>query len=121
MPNRGDKMYRIGQSSEPCSVFCNPHPVGNDRCVLETVTFIEEGLSEPSCTVTTYLMRETNGRRFRCSKEMYVTTAKEAWQRHLESCQQSLPANVKAVDDAQKQLDWLNREISRVDHLLKLL
>lgn len=121
MPNRGDKMYRIGQTDEPCSEFSNPHPMGGDRAVLEVATFIEESLSDPSCTVTTYLMRDSNGRRFRCSKEMYVISAKEAWQRHLQQCQESLPANIKIVEDAQKQLDWLKREISRVDDLLKLL
>lgn len=76
---RGDKLYNISNGQ------------------LETVTFIEEGFADPSCTRTTYLVKDANGRKARCSTGHFATTPKEAWERHLLDTKAGLEAQLKHI------------------------
>lgn len=104
MPNKFDKMYQVS---------------GGDNPILETVIFLEESLADPSCTVTTYLMRDSNGRKFRCSKDYYYETPKQAWEKHLKDCLEAYEPTYRQLEEAQKQLDWLNNETKRVAEIVR--
>lgn len=106
MPNKFDKMYQVS---------------GGDNPTLETVIFLEESLSDPSCTKTTYLMRDSNGRKFRCSKDYYYETPKQAWEKHLKDCREAYEPTYRQLEEAQKQLDWLNEETKRVAEIVESL
>lgn len=79
MPKRGDTLYKVWNG------------------VLETVTFLEEGIdTEAGATAPTWLVREKGkespimGRRIRCTIGMYHTSAKAAWQAELDNYKSGL-------------------------------
>lgn len=100
MPTRGDKMYR------------------NFNGTLDVCTFLEEGLSAPACTVTTYLMRDRDGRQFRCATDMYVPTELAAWQHYLDDCREAVPAIEQRILTAAEQLQHVKAEIARAEKLM---
>jgi peptidoglycan hydrolase CwlO-like protein len=101
MPKHGDSLFSIEGGK------------------LKRVIFIEESLSAPECTETTYVLRNLNSQsRFRCSKDMYVATSEQAWQRYLDQLQQALPDAEKAVINAQNQLNWLKNKILETQAIL---
>jgi hypothetical protein len=83
MPQAGDKLYRVFNAK------------------LETVTFLKENLAE-GASITTYLCRDKDDRRFRCSKDMYCVTKKEAWERDMAytlAAFRELPKRVQELQD----------------------
>lgn len=102
MPKRGDTLYRIGQGQ------------------LEKVTFLEESLADPSCTQTTYLVREIGSlRRVRCSVTMYLDTEKKAWERYLIEIEDALPGAEQSVLEAVRIYGHIRAEQAKVLEILK--
>lgn len=88
---------------------------------LRTVTFLEESLAAPECGTPTYLCREPDGRRFRCSREMYCKTEAEALARYLDQCRESLTGTRKNLAAAQEAIAHIETEIAKTEARLKTL
>jgi hypothetical protein len=83
MPQAGDKLYRVWNAT------------------LEVVTFVKEDIAE-GASVPTYVLRPKDRKRFRCSKDMYCVTEKEAWQRDMQyvlAALRELPKRVQELQD----------------------
>lgn len=100
MPNRGDKLYDVFNGE------------------LETVTFIEQSLAAPECTIETWLVRKHKNVLARCSIDAYKTNAELAWQEYLANCKVGL---INAQENINKTIDImveLKQEILRVEKIL---
>ena len=84
---------------------------------LEIVTFLEEGLSDPSCQTTTYLMQGKSGK-FRCSKDMYCPTALQAYLECLDECKEAVPLMLETIKDAVEHLEQNLIEIKNLEALI---
>lgn len=98
---RGDKLYKCWNGT------------------LETMTFLEEGLADPSCTVETYLLRRPDGRKVRCSKAMYLATPQAAYERYLDECREAVPTMRAYIAEQEQRLRECEAEIVRVQALLE--
>lgn len=101
MPQRHDKLYHVWNGQ------------------LETVTFLEEGLADETCTRPTYLVRDANGRKSRCSIDMHLLTAKAAWEQYLAEAQQSHAAQVRQLAESQVQLEYIANEIRKATDMIR--
>ncbi len=116
MPKRGDTLYRIrcGCTSDPEAYVLGAY--------LEKALFIEEGLSSPGCTETTFLLQHLHkdgGKRFRCSKTMYVDTERKAWERYLNEVEAAIPEAEKSVLEAVHHYGYVRAERAKVLEILK--
>jgi len=106
IPSRGDKIYKCFDGT------------------LETAIFLEEGLADPSCSANTWLCQDTrmgSRRKFRCSTNMYVTTAQEAYEIFLKQCGEALPLYEQSIQDTVKELIDLTKLIIKVEFELDKL
>ena len=99
MPIKGDKLYACWNGT------------------IEMVTFIEESLSAPDCTETTYLVRG-DGALIRVSKDMFQTTVQEAYQLYWSSAERSLVELLEQFDELRQSIEYVRREIQRVQYIL---
>lgn len=88
---------------------------------LRVVTFLEESLAAPECGTPTYLCREPDGRRFRCSREMYCKTEAEALARYLDQCRESLAGTRRTLEAAKLAILEIKVEIAKTEARLKSL
>lgn len=101
MAQRGDKFYRTWNGT------------------MEVATLIEENIAE-GASIPTYVMRsEVGGKRFRCSKDMYFTTEKAAWEAYLKEIENAIPAIEKHIKDLEGDVAAHKKEVERVKALLK--
>lgn len=82
---------------------------------LEKVTFLEQSLAGPECTIETWLCVDSDGRRFRCSTTMYLPSAKAAMQRHAEQVREALPRMRKAAEESARAVVDCEKEIARAE------
>lgn len=95
MPRPGDKMYRVDADGE-----------------VELVIFVQEQI-QPGATRSTYTMRDSTGRRFSCSTDMYVPTQKEALERYLKELERELPKAQQFAEAAQAHVIYLKERMKR--------
>jgi|WetSurMetagenome_2_1015567.scaffolds.fasta_scaffold01858_17 hypothetical protein len=100
MPRKGDPLYNYWNGK------------------WEVVTFLEEGLSSPKCTVKTYLCATDDGRRFRCSKEMYATSQSEALKRALIDRQAEFRTLTPMLQNLEKNIQEVKADIKRIEGML---
>lgn len=86
---------------------------------LEVVTFLEEGLADPECTINAWLIRHANGQKARCSMDMYFRTEREAWEDYLRDWTQAIPGLRKTVNEALDVLHEASLELARVQRILQ--
>lgn len=95
-PKAGDKMYDCFNGS------------------LTVVTFIKEEIAE-GASVPTYVLKDKDGRKFSCAREMYVKTEIEAYERYLQQAEQyGVPAIRKHIQDTIDSLILVSNDIYRV-------
>jgi hypothetical protein len=101
MFNAGDKLYRVCANG-----------------VLEVVTFVDESLAGKDSTVTTYVVRDSEDRVSRCSKERYVGSEREALEKYLKEMEECVPEAERAAAAAGWHLAWVREEVTRVKLVL---
>ncbi len=82
IPSKGDKVYKCFTGE------------------LETVTFLEESLADPSCTKPTWLCQYKDGRKFRCGIHSYYTTIEEAYERFIRDCRGAVVSSRESLNNA---------------------
>lgn len=103
MPQRLQKMYSVSGNGD-----------------LETVVFLQEQIL-PGATIPTYSMKDLiSDRRFSCSKDMYVETEQEAWERYLKECEQILPKLKEQLESLKEKVGDCEWEIRRTKKRLSL-
>lgn len=100
-PTHGDKLYRCFN--------------GN----LEVVTFLEQNVSGLGATNPTNLCVDATGREFRCSMDMYFTTAKAAYEHYLEDLLDEEGSVRNRIFEAEQDLEHCIEKRNRIDELLK--
>ncbi len=90
---------------------------------LEVVRFVSEGLSDPSCTITTYLVRKDGmfQKSFRCSKDMYKTTEVEAWSECLERYRAALPRLLEKKSEIEASIEQTKKSIEHLSEKIESL
>ena len=86
---------------------------------MKEVTFISEGLSDPSCKETVYFCRDADGRKFQCSKDLYAKTKAEAIQCHLKDLEDALPELKASVKTARESVKDAVAAIKNAKKLLR--
>jgi len=77
---------------------------------LEVVTFLEEGIA-PGATTPTYLCLAANGQRFRCSRDMFLSSELEALRLYLTQCREGLEYRIEALNRVSMEIADLEDEI----------
>ena len=116
MPNKGDKLYRIG------------YPIPNQDGVLETVYFCEENIAEGAYAPTWVVRRNLKpneqpesirrSERIRCSIGSYYTTPEEAWAHELQIARDNLPHLVQFASDAEAHVNQVVHYIHKIEKML---
>jgi hypothetical protein len=103
MFNAGDKLYRVCANG-----------------VLEVVTFVDESLAVPGpdCSKLTFVVRDSEDRVSRCSKERYVGSEREALEKYLKEMEECVPEAERAAAAAGWHLAWVREEVTRVKLVL---
>lgn len=101
-PTRGDKLYRYNGTQ------------------METVTFLEQGLADASCSAPTWLVRDDKVKS-RCSIGFYARSESEAYERHLKELRESIPWLEEHIREARLALQNGLNEIEQTEKALKLL
>ena len=116
MPNKGDKLYRIG------------YPTPNQDGVLETVTFLEENIADGAFAPTWVVRRNLKpgeqpesirrSERIRCSIGSYYITPELAWAHELAQCRESLPHLIEHRDQANHHVNQVVQYILKIEKML---
>ena len=86
---------------------------------LETVTLLDDHYLCDGAISETYLIKDRDGRKASCSKDMYLKSPIEAWQHYADDLEDGIEAQNKVIAEAaQWQLDLIKQlSIVRVEHL----
>jgi len=85
---------------------------------LTVVTFIKEEIAE-GASVPTYILKDKDGRKFSCAREMYVSSEIEAYERYLQQADLGVIQIRKHIQDTLDTLILVTSDITRCKDALE--
>jgi hypothetical protein len=114
MPKKGDKLYRVWNGNLETAVFISVMYNGEHKDKMKYPSFCCHKSGQPA-------PKGGDGYVFICSPEMYMRTELEAWMRYEKECCEAETSCGKAVEEAEKQLDYVrNEEAKALENIRRL-